>query len=197
MEAYNSGKVIGGVADDVAGAAAKWSGRQQFDATALSPEQEMIAIQKSLARHYNRLAERAYGNSGTVDGLGVFDGAVEVSGRTKSLNFFRNGTWPDNVEYIFDFESGRMALGKAQLPPALKKELGGSFVSPHETLAMSVGADRNSTSIIGGHISRDVDGTLLTTQFSGHYHQNWTESRQIAFQKFLEALGFRVNHSVL
>ena len=83
-----------------------------------------------------------------------------------------------------------MAYGDARIKSNLR-----GFVSPHERLALSVGADVKSSSIVGGHISRTTTGEFLTNEFSGHFWQNWTNSRRMAFQNNLRGLGFDLVHT--
>ncbi len=90
---------------------------------------------------------------------------LEASGRVKSFAALRNYNPKGGAAYVFDPATGTFAVGR----PAASAGLKGS---PHEQLAQSIGAD--SSSVVGGTLTRGSNGAFITTEQSGHYWQNWT-----------------------
>lgn len=89
------------------------------------------------------------------------------------------------IEFVFDPTTNTFAVGKPK---------SGLFEgSPHQQLARSIGADE--LKVVGGTFSRRADGSIVTTENSGHYGQNWTPETMNKFEKWLSnRLGVPVNH---
>ncbi|HEF5870833.1 TPA: hypothetical protein SAY52_001411, partial [Burkholderia cenocepacia] len=91
-----------------------------------------------------------------------------------------------SIEFVFDPTTNTFAVGK----PA-----SGLFDgSAHQQLAQAIGA--NDANVVGGGFSRAADGSILTTENSGHYGQNWTPEIWNQFQQWLsKRVGVPVNHT--
>lgn len=65
--------------------------------------------------------------------------------------------------------------------------------SPHQQLARSIGADESK--VVGGTFSRIADVSIVTTENSRHYGQNWIPETTKRFETWLSnRLGTPVNH---
>ncbi|WP_285490137.1 polymorphic toxin type 43 domain-containing protein, partial [Amycolatopsis taiwanensis] len=87
------------------------------------------------------------------------------------------------TEFVFDSGTGKFLAGDRERIP------GG--LSPHEQLAESMGADKNT--VLGGTIFRE-DGRLVFTENSGHYGHRWTEETRQQFQEFLNRYGIQYEY---
>jgi hypothetical protein len=118
-------------------------------------------------------------------GSGPTPGVIAITDST-SVGALRN-YYPSGggVEFVYDPTTNTFAVGK---PTA------GLFDgSPHQQLVQSIGA--NDTNIVGGTFSRGADGSIVTTENSGHYGQNWTPQIWNQFQQWLSnRVGVPVNH---
>jgi YD repeat-containing protein len=125
-------------------------------------------------------------NASTVStwkGAGPIPGTFGVEPATGSVTGLKNyNPKTGAVEYIFDPDTSKFVVGRP-------KEWNGS---PHETLARSVSADPSR--VVGGMFRRDADGGILTNEFSGHYHQNWTPEVRQQFVDFMRSKGVPTNH---
>lgn len=69
-----------------------------------------------------------------------------------------------------------------------------SALSPHQKLVKVGGL--NSNKVVGGMFRRGVNGEIITNEYSGHYHQNWTNEIRQQFKQFLEnSTGQKVIHN--
>ena len=84
------------------------------------------------------------------------------------------------IEYVFDPETGTMAVGR----PSSYLDLTGS---PHQQLARSIGANPNT--VLGGVMRRLPDGTFEFDENSGHYGERWTPDLTTQFSQFLDQYG--------
>ncbi|WP_208449922.1 hemagglutinin repeat-containing protein [Burkholderia sp. BCC0419] len=118
-------------------------------------------------------------------GSGPVPGVIAITDNT-SVGALRNyNPSGGGVEFVFDPTTNTFAVGK---PKA------GLFDgSPHQQLVQSIGA--NDKNIVGGTFSRAPDGSIITTENSGHYGQNWTPQIWNKFQQWLsDRVGVPVNH---
>jgi RHS repeat-associated protein len=118
-------------------------------------------------------------------GSGPLPGVLEASGRIKSMEALRNYYPKNAIEYVFDPVSGTFAVGR----PQSWLKLDGS---PHEKLAQGIGADPSK--VVGGMLWRRSDGTFVTSEFSGHYWQNWTPDVRKQFVDTMNEYGLDVVH---
>ena len=134
------------------------------------------AIEEQLA---GRTAAPVFSGSGPAPGIIAITDNTSV-GALK--NYYPSG---GGVEFVYDPTTSTFAVGA---PKA------GLFDgSPHQKLVQSIGAkDEN---IVGGTFSRAPDGSIITTENSGHYGQNWTPQIEKQFQEWLsKRVGVTVNH---
>jgi hypothetical protein len=121
-------------------------------------------------------------------GSGPVPGVIEVSHRVQSiktlLNYFPRG---GGVEFIFDPKKNIFIVGRPKNPTAFN--LTGS---PHEQLARSIGADESV--VLGGIFQRKSDGSIITTEASGHFWQNWTPEMRKKFVKEMNRMGMTITH---
>ncbi len=121
----------------------------------------------------------------TFSGSGPAPGVIAITDST-SVGALRN-YYPSGggVEFVYDPTTNTFAVGT---PTA------GSFDgSPHQQLVQSIGA--NDQNVVGGTFSRAADGSIVTTENSGHYGQNWTPQIWNQFQQWLSnRVGVPVNH---
>jgi Bacterial toxin 43 len=117
-----------------------------------------------------------------VAGSGPAPGVLEVSGRMASSAAVRNFSGKRAVEFVYDPAVGRFAMGRARMGSG----------SPHQQLARSIDADE--AGVVGGMIRRDPSGRLVTNEFSGHFHQNWTPALRDQFQQFMRRYDVDVQH---
>jgi hypothetical protein len=115
-----------------------------------------------------------------LNGSGPVPGVIEVSGRAKSIGAFKNYFPKTGIEYVFDPETGAMAIGE----PADYLDFRGS---PHQQLARSIGANPNT--VLGGMMRRLPDGTFDFDGNSGHYGERWTPGLRTQFSQFLDQHG--------
>jgi len=107
-------------------------------------------------------------------GSGPVPGVIAVTDNT-SVGALKNYNPAGGIEFVFDPTTNTFAVGK----PA-----SGLFDgSPHQQLVQSIGA--NDANIVGGTFSRGADGSIITTENSGHYGQNWTPQISSQFQQWL------------
>ena len=129
----------------------------------------------------------AAGDSGLLSGSGPVPGTIEVSGRVKSTAAFQNYIPKGGgVEYIFDPETNTLVAGK----PASYLNINGS---PHQQLARSVDADEST--VLGGTMQRQRDGSFGFTENSGHYGERWTPELTAQFTQFLSDNGIRASYT--
>jgi RHS repeat-associated protein len=120
-----------------------------------------------------------------VSGSGPAAGVIEVSSNVKSVKAFLNYDPVGSVEFVFDASANTFLVGKPKL------NLGGS---PHQQLVKAGGMESNN--VVGGMFKRGQNGEILTNEYSGHYHQNWTPELRKKFQSFLEErTKAKVNHT--
>ncbi|WP_080425144.1 filamentous hemagglutinin N-terminal domain-containing protein [Burkholderia ubonensis] len=135
------------------------------------------------------VAANAANKSGSTtpvfSGSGPVPGVIAITDNT-SVGALRN-YYPSGggVEYVFDPTTNTFAVGTPKT---------GLFDgSPHQQLVQSIGA--SDQDIVGGTFSRAADGSIITTENSGHYGQNWTPQIWSQFQKWLSSrVGVPVNH---
>ena len=119
-------------------------------------------------------------------GSGPAPGVVAITDETSVAvlkNYKPSGR--EGIEFVFDPTTNTFAVGKPKV---------GLFDgSPHQQLARSIGADESK--VVGGTFSRKSDGSIVTTENSGHYGQNWTPEIWSKFETWLSnRLGVPVNH---
>jgi len=119
----------------------------------------------------------------SLRGSGPVPGVIEISEEAKSTKQFLNWNSKTGVEFVFDSENKRFAMGKAQIGTG----------SPHQKLAQAIGST-NSKNVVGGTVSK-VDGKFIFTENSGHYGENWTPDIRKEFSVFIKQLtGVEVNN---
>lgn len=90
------------------------------------------------------------------------------------------------VEFVYDPVTKRFAVGKAQ-----------GAGSPHQKLASAINPDYDHRHVVGGTFSRGSQGEIVTSEYSGHFGENWTDAMRVEFVEFLEeATSQRVVHQV-
>ena len=121
----------------------------------------------------------------TFSGSGPVPGVIAITDNT-SVGALRN-YYPSggSVEFVYDPTTNTFAVGTPQ---------SGLFDgSPHQQLVQSIGV--NDQNVVGGTFSRATDGSIITTENSGHYGQNWTPQIWNQFQQWLSnRVGVPVNH---
>ncbi|MCZ4099793.1 polymorphic toxin type 43 domain-containing protein [Streptomyces sp. H39-C1] len=111
-------------------------------------------------------------------------GDVALGRGTNSGDALSSFTSPKpETEFVFDSDAGEFLAGDRERIP------GG--LSPHEQLAESMGADKNT--VLGGTIFRD-NGRLVFTENSGHYGHRWTDATRQQFQEFLNGHGIQYDY---
>ncbi|WP_458762575.1 DUF637 domain-containing protein [Cupriavidus basilensis] len=132
-----------------------------------------------------QLTGRAASTAPVFSGSGPAPGVIAITDNT-SVGALRNyHPSGGGVEFVYDPTTSTFAVGA---PKA------GLFDgSPHQKLVQSIGAkDKN---VVGGTFSRAPDGSIITTENSGHYGQNWTPQIEKQFQEWLsKRVGVTVNH---
>ncbi|MBD0376455.1 MAG: hypothetical protein ICV51_12585 [Flavisolibacter sp.] len=111
-----------------------------------------------------------------LSGSGPVSGVLEISANVKSVGAFLNYKPSQAIEFVFDPATNRFLVGKPNI------NLGGS---PHQQLVKAGGLE--SDNIVGGMFKRGQNGELITNEFSGHFHQNWTPEIRKQFVKFMES----------
>ena len=90
---------------------------------------------------------------------GPLPGVIEVSPNSKSVAAFKNYNPTTGVEFVFDPETNRFAVG---IP---KDYVYNPRLSPHENLARSIGADPRK--VVGGIFTGSSDGVMYTNEARG------------------------------
>lgn len=125
----------------------------------------------------------------TLHGTGPAPGMVELSARARSNRAFPR-IFKDSdraVEFIYDPATGTVLVSQSHGD-------GPMALSPHQRLARSLGMGDGT--IVGGEVSIDPDGAVLTNELSGHYGTNWAPEIRLQFISDLERLSGRpVRHS--
>ncbi|MET9492807.1 polymorphic toxin type 43 domain-containing protein [Nocardia sp. NPDC006630] len=122
-----------------------------------------------------------------LHGSGPAPGAIEASDRVKSFAALHNYHPSHGVEFVFDPNNGRFAVG--EIAPYERSGIDGS---PHEKLARSIGADPSS--VVGGMFWNDVGDCMRTNEASGHFWQNWNGDVRAQFIETMKGYGFDVFH---
>ena len=123
-------------------------------------------------------------------GSGPFSGVIEISSRTSSTGALKN-YYPKtgSIEFVFDPSTNTFVVGQ----PNGKYPGFRTLDSGHQRLVYSSGLEPNK--VVGGMFSRLPDGTIKTTENSGHYGKGWSESIRKAFIEFLESqTDIKVQH---
>lgn len=131
-------------------------------------------------------------------------GVCTLNARSQSNAAFNKLCPPPNkryqderfVEFVFDMKTRTMAVGD----PRDTKIASG--LSPHQMLAVSIGAESDditfispgADSVVGGLFTRNND-TAYTSENSGHYHENWNSQRREEFVNTMRQYGAPVSHS--
>lgn len=66
--------------------------------------------------------------------------------------------------------------------------------SPHQQLVKSISADVNSSTVVGGTFSRASDGTIIITENSGHFGQNWNNETAQKLIQLLQKTGEKIDY---
>ncbi|WP_203924604.1 polymorphic toxin-type HINT domain-containing protein [Rugosimonospora africana] len=98
-----------------------------------------------------------------------------------------SSTTPE-TEFIYDPATGDFLAGD-RTPPATHN----SGPSPHEQLVEQMGAT-DPKAIVGGTMYRDTNGSLVFTQVSGHFGQNWTAGSWQQFKDFMGNYGIQAEY---
>ena len=116
---------------------------------------------------------------GSLAGSGPAKGFIELSDRVKSSAAVRNFSGKNPVDFVYDPRSRTFVMGNN---PA-----------GHDGAAMAAGLPRDQ-GLVGGRISRDPGGGLVTTEWSGHYGMNWTDDIRADFSAFMAEHGVEFTH---
>lgn len=100
------------------------------------------------------------------------------------------------IEFIYDTKTKTFAVGR---PKDNKIPIG---LSPHQRLAVSIGAERKYITfltpgienVVGGLFTR-FNGVAYTSENSGHFIQNWTDERRVEFVETMKSYGVDISHS--
>ncbi|MFJ9371319.1 polymorphic toxin type 43 domain-containing protein [Nocardia sp. NPDC101769] len=121
-----------------------------------------------------------------LTGSGPKPGVIEASDRVKSLAALNNYHPPHGMEFVFDPDNGWFAVGD------VAKYARAMHGSPHEQLAISIGADPGR--VVGGLFWNSAEKGMSTNEMSGHFWQNWTDDIRQQFLDTMRGYGFNVEH---
>ncbi|MDR1113006.1 MAG: hypothetical protein LBL18_04520, partial [Bacteroidales bacterium] len=121
----------------------------------------------------------------TWRGSGPAPGVLGVNSNSTSVAAIKNYYPSEAIEFVFDPKTNTFVVGRPQSTLFTG--------SSHEQLARSIGADE--TSVVGGTFRRAPNGEIFTTENSGHYGTNWTDSIRQQFEQVMNAYGLPVNHT--
>jgi hypothetical protein len=122
----------------------------------------------------------------TWTGSGPTPGVIGINALSKSSGALKNYFPKDGViEFVFDSKTYTFLVGK---PESV------SFIgSPHQKLVQTIAA--SDSTVVGGMFKRGPKGEIITNEFSGHYHQNWSPEVRELYIKTLKDLGVEIMHS--
>lgn len=112
-------------------------------------------------------------------GSGPAKGFLEVSDAYASSKAVQNFGSAKTTDFIFDSQSQRFIMGNNSLghPGILR-----------------AGGISESKSVVGGGIFRR-DGQLMSSEWSGHFGQNWTPEIRQHYQSFMQQHGVNIQHT--
>ncbi|WP_080416308.1 hemagglutinin repeat-containing protein [Burkholderia ubonensis] len=141
---------------------------------------------KAIENAASKVIEKVASKAPVFSGSGPVSGVIAITDDTSVAALKNYYPSKGSIEFVFDPTTNTFAVGK----PA-----SGLFDgSAHQQLAQAIGA--NDANVVGGGFSRAADGSILTTENSGHYGQNWTPEIWDQFQKWLSnRVGVPVNHT--
>lgn len=141
---------------------------------------------KAIENAASKVIEKVASKAPVFSGSGPVSGVIAITDDTSVAALKNYYPSKGSIEFVFDPTTNTFAVGK----PA-----SGLFDgSAHQQLAQAIGA--NDANVVGGGFSRAADGSILTTENSGHYGQNWTPEIWNQFQKWLSnRVGVPVNHT--
>ncbi|WP_080495471.1 two-partner secretion domain-containing protein [Burkholderia ubonensis] len=141
---------------------------------------------KAIENAASKVIEKVASKAPVFSGSGPVSGVIAITDDTSVAALKNYYPSKGSIEFVFDPTTNTFAVGK----PA-----SGLFDgSAHQQLAQAIGA--NDENVVGGGFSRAADGSILTTENSGHYGQNWTPEIWNQFQKWLSnRVGVPVNHT--
>ena len=116
----------------------------------------------------------------TWSGSGPTSGILGINAASKSNAAISNYFPKSAVEFVFD-PNTLTFLVRGQKSPLL-----------HSGLAKSINAAENR--VVGGMLRRNSDGSFITDESSGHFHQNWTQEVRDVFTQTMQNYGFKVDH---
>ena len=102
-----------------------------------------------------------------------------MSDAYSSSRAVQNFASPRPTDFIFDSQSQRFIMGNNPLG---------------HTGILRAGGIAESEAIVGGRIFRQ-NGGLMTSEWSGHFGQNWTPEIRQQFQGFMQQRGVNINHT--
>ncbi|MBR8420657.1 hypothetical protein K6W16_21630, partial [Burkholderia dolosa] len=141
---------------------------------------------KAIENATSKVIEKIASKAPVFSGSGPVSGVIAITDDTSVAALKNYYPSKGSIEFVFDPTTNTFAVGK----PA-----SGLFDgSAHQQLAQAIGA--NDAHVVGGGFSRAADGSILTTENSGHYGQNWTPEIWNQFQQWLsKRVGVPVNHT--
>ncbi|MCW2314440.1 polymorphic toxin type 43 domain-containing protein [Rhodoferax antarcticus] len=136
----------------------------------------------SLSNAQENVSAPPVGANGGVGAAPVFSGSGPAPGviaitDASSVGALKNYTPSGRagIEFVFDPTTNTFAVGKPQA---------GLFNgSAHEQLAQSIGANKGE--VLGGTFGRNPNGSIFTTENSGHYGDRWTPELRAKFEGWL------------
>ncbi|WP_080432655.1 hemagglutinin repeat-containing protein [Burkholderia ubonensis] len=141
---------------------------------------------KAIENAASKVIEKVASKAPVFSGSGPVSGVIAITDDTSVAALKNYYPSKGSIEFVFDPTTNTFAVGKP---------VSGLFDgSAHQQLAQAIGA--NDANVVGGGFSRAADGSILTTENSGHYGQNWTPEIWNQFQKWLSnRVGVPVNHT--
>ncbi len=102
--------------------------------------------------------------------------------RQQAVNTISTMAFSSPVDFVFDYINNRLAL-------ALDFEGHPELVAYLKTLP-----SQQELRVVGGRFGRAASGALATSEWSGHYGEDWNCSTRDSFIKFMENCGIQIVH---
>lgn len=117
------------------------------------------------------------------NGSGPQHGIIEISDRVKSVKAFQNFKPNTPADFVYDPTTNRLVVATSR-----------TARNGHTGLVRSLGAAERT--VVGGRLRRGPSGGFETSEWSGHYGDQWTPAIRAQYKDFmLRQTGKPVNHS--